>query len=140
MTRFSADSPAERRDLFADAVAAHRIRESQFCTLEAAEGEPWIQVGSDTGADDSADRSESGTGAGVLNLDCTDEEFDRLKQLLNEFPGFSIEELASPENVHGTNVRIGTFADDERVAEFVERCLQTVYEQPENAVVWVTEI
>ena len=140
MTRFRAESEAERRALFAEAIAAHRTRESQFCTLEAEEGEPWVQIGSDTGAADSASQSESGYGADVLNLDCTDEELDRLKTLLNEFPDFSIEDLASPENVRGTNVRIGTFADDERIAGFVERCFQTVYEQPEDVGVWATEI
>jgi hypothetical protein len=140
MTRFSADSPKARRELFVDAIAAHRARESQFCTLEAARGKPWIQIGSDAGSDDSTGQSDSGSSEDVLNLDCTDEELDRLKNLLNEFPDFSVEDLASPETVHGTNVRIGTFADGGRIADFVERCFQTVYEQPEGYVVWTTEI
>lgn len=36
MTRFDADTEAARIELVADTVAAHRDRDSQFCTLEAA--------------------------------------------------------------------------------------------------------
>lgn len=124
MTRFDADSEDERRALFAEAIEAHRTRESPFCTLEAEADEPtWIQVGED-----------------VVNLDCTDEELDRLEALLNEFPAFSIEEMASPENAEGTNVRIQTYADEERVAGFVERCFRTVYDRTEGYVAWATEV
>lgn len=135
MTRFSADDPEARRDLFTDAVAAHRTRESPFCTIETEGGGPWIQIG--------VVREEDATGqpgTSVLNLDCTDEELDRLEALLNEFSDFSIDDLTRPENAEGTNVRIGTFADAERIGEFTERSFQTVYKQPENVVVWATEI
>lgn len=124
VTRFDADTEDERRALFAEAIAAHRVRESPFCTLEAEADEPtWIQVGED-----------------VVNLDCTDEELDRLEGLLNEFPAFSIEEMASPENAAGTNVRIQTYADEERIAGFVERCFRSVYDRPEGYVAWATEV
>lgn len=124
MTRFDAGSENERRALFAEAIEAHRTRESPFCTLEAEVDEPtWIQVGED-----------------VVNLDCTDEELDRLEALLNEFSAFSIEGMSSPENADGTNVRIQTYADEERVAGFLERCFRTVYDRPEGYVAWATEI
>lgn len=124
MTRFSADSEEERRLLFVDAIVAHRARESPFCTFEVdADDSAWVQVGGDT-----------------LNLDCTDGELDRLESLLNGFSAFSIEGLTSPENAQGTNVRVQTFADGERIAEFVERCFREVYEQPDKYVVWATEI
>lgn len=123
MTRFRADSEDERRDLFVDAIAAHRARESRFCTFEVSEEGPWIQVSSER-----------------LNLDCTDVELDSLKSLLDEFPAFSIEELTSPENVEGTNVRIETFADGDRIGAFVERCFRDIYDQPEDYVVWATAV
>lgn len=129
MTRFRADTTEPRRELFADAIAAHRERESPFCTLEAGsaageEGPPsWIQFGE-----------------GTVNLDCTDDELDRLKALLDEFPAFTIEDLNRPENAEGTNVRVQAFADDERIAGFIERCFREVYERPEDYIVWATEV
>lgn len=126
MTRFRADSADQRRALFSDAIAAHRARESQFCTFEVeGEGEqsPWVQIGERT-----------------LNLDCTDEELDRLESLLDGFSAFSIEGLTSPENAEGTNVRVRAFADDDRFGAFTERCFRAVYEQPEGYVVWVTAV
>ncbi|MDL5362546.1 hypothetical protein [Halalkalicoccus sp. NIPERK01] len=141
MTRFRAESDEERRTLFADAIAAHRARESPFCTLEAEADEPtWIQVGEGDGDDDPASQPASDSGAGLVNLDCTDGELDRLESLLNEFPDFSIESLTSPENAAGTNVRVGTFADEDRLAGFVERCFRTVYERPADYVAWATEV
>lgn len=129
MSRFRADSTADREALFVDAISAHHARESPFCTFEAdteAEGaeEPaWIQFGED-----------------VLNLDCTDDELDRLKALLEGFPSFTIEELNRPENAEGTNVRISAYADEERVATFVERCFREVYGRPEAYTAWATEV
>ncbi|MFC6903807.1 hypothetical protein [Halalkalicoccus tibetensis] len=122
MTRFDADTEADRRALFAEAIEAHRTRDSGFCTLEADET-TWIQVGED-----------------VVNLDCTDAELDRLEALLNDFSAFSIEGMASPENVEGTNVRVQTYADEERIAGFLERCFREVYDRPEGYVAWATEV
>ena len=127
MNRFRADAAAEREALFADAVSAHRARESPFCTFEVdadPDEEPaWIQFGD-----------------GTVNLDCTDDELDRLKGLLEEFPTFTIEELNRPENAQGTNVRISAYADEERVATFVERCFREVYERPDGYAAWATEV
>ena len=137
MTRFDAATADARRELFADAIRAHDEHGSAFLTIETerddseeSEGAteskppiPWVQF---------AD--------GVLNLDCTDTEFDGLKSLLSSVSQFTIEELESPENGDGTNVRISARADPERVAEFVDRIFLDVYERPEDYRAWVTAV
>ncbi|WP_101294659.1 hypothetical protein [Halegenticoccus soli] len=137
MTRFDADTPTERRKLFADAVAAHRERASPYLTIEVPadpdldgvdeEGDPlpgpWIQFTERT-----------------FNLDATDEELDRLKALVSEFPEFRIDQLESPENAEGTNVRITARSDANRLAGFVDRAFQEVYGRDEGYRAWVTAI
>ncbi|WP_227374361.1 hypothetical protein [Haladaptatus halobius] len=135
MSRFSADTPKERRKLVVDAITAHRNRGSAFCTLQAEfdpeaagkgereEAPPWIQFGDRT-----------------LNADYTDEELERLKALVREFPAFKIEELHSPEEAEGTNVRISAKADANRIAQFVERTFREAYECPEMFTLWVVEV
>jgi len=92
MTRFDAETEAERVALVADAVAAHRERESAFCTLEA-DGDPsddpeflppWVQY---------AD--------GTLNLDCTDEELDALSDVLARFGAFTVTARDTEEDAPG---------------------------------------
>lgn len=143
MTRFDADTPDERRDLFADAVAAHRERDSPFITIEpeptpaeeAAADDPdlpddapeqtipWIQLADET-----------------VNLDCTDAELERLKELLAEYPDFRIDELTSPDDAHGTNVRITARADPDRLGALFDRVFRSVYGRDEDYRAWVVEI
>jgi len=132
MTRFEADTPAERRKLFADAVVAHRNRGSAFLTIEAEpledeaddeEPAPWIQFAEKT-----------------FNMDCGDAELDRLKALLEEFPEFRIDQIESPEEAEGTNVRITARSDANRLAGFVDRAFQEIYERPESYRAWVVAI
>ncbi len=139
MTRFDADAPTERRDLFAAAVTAHRERASPFITVEpeptpaeeaAADTEdapaqttPWIQIADAT-----------------VNLDCTDAELERLKGLLDEYPDFRIDELTSPDDAHGTNVRITARADADRLGVFFDRVFRSVYGRDEDYRAWVVEI
>lgn len=136
MTRFDADTDAGRIELVADAIAAHRERDSAFCTLEADEDPsddpeflpPWVQF---------AD--------GTLNLDCTDEELDRLATVVSRFGAFTIAEretipAESAEESPGTNVRIDARADDDRVGQFVDAVFQTVYELPADFRLWAVEI
>jgi len=132
MTRFDADDPAGRQKLVADAVAAHRERGSPFLTVEAdaaAVGEddpvPWLQYAGDDG---------------VLNLDCTDEELDRLDGLLAEFPAFKVRERTEPEEADGVNLRIGALADAGRIGQFVDRLFREVYGLAEDHRLWVTEL
>lgn len=157
MTRFDAATPDERRALFAAGIAAHRERDVGFLTVEAeatndeettkrgadgggtaeapsettpeapdettVEEPPWIQFTEDT-----------------LNLDCTDEDLDRLTDLLEEYPAFTVEQLTSPENAEGTNVRVSALVDDQRIAAFMEDTFLRAYERPEDCRVWVTTL
>ena len=132
MTRFDAADSAERQLLYADAVRAHRQRASPFLTIEVEptdgvenidEPAPWVQFSD-----------------GVVNLDCTDAELVRLKDLLGQFPAFKITEIARPEDVEGTNVRISAKADEKRIAEFLERAFREVYDLEEDYRVWVAEV
>lgn len=130
MGRFDADTEVERRDLVEAAIRAHRDRGSAFTTMQTPTGaddepEPWIQFAAD----------ES-----VLNLDCTDEEYHRLEGLLDEFGGMTITERHTPDDVDGTNVRIGARVDDGRIAQFVERCFREVYDRPDDYRLWVTDV
>ena len=126
MPRFDAASEADRIDLVADTVAAHRERGSQFCTLEAADDPsddpeflpPWVQF---------AD--------GTLNLDCTRAELDALNDLLGRYGAFTVAERTTvdpetEEETPSTNVRIDAQADDERIAQFVDAVFQEVYGLP----------
>jgi hypothetical protein len=132
MTRFDAASEDERLRLFADAAAAHRARSGDVMTVdvdpdsddtEGGEVPPWIQL--------------AGT---ELIMDCTDDELDRLKDLLSEFPEFRIDELVSPEEAEGTNAVVTARSDANRVAGFVERAFREVYELDEEYRAWVTAI
>ena len=133
MTRFDAATDDGRSELFADAIRAHRERESAFLTIEASEDSneaddsedtvPWVQFSDD-----------------IVNLDCTDDELTRLKSLLDSFSAFIIEDLTSPEDTDGTNVRVSVRADDERIAAFVERIFREVYERPAEYRAWVTAV
>lgn len=132
MTRFDAATEAERLGLFADAAAAHRARSGDVMTVdvdpdsddtEGGEVPPWIQL--------------AGT---ELILDCTDEELERLKHLLSEFPEFRIDELVSPEEAEGTNAVVTARSDANRVAGFTERAFREVYELDEAYKAWVTAI
>ena len=158
MTRFSASTPTERLKLVVDAITAHRERGSPFCTLTAdleTVSEPEFDSESEstsgTEADDGSDGSdEDGTeeelppwiqfGDRTLNLDCTDEELEALKTLVGEFPAFKIEQLESPEDADGTNVRISAKADANRIAQFVDRAFREVYGCSESVTVWAVEV
>ena len=132
MTRFDAASEDERLKLFADAAAAHRARSGDVMTVdvdpdsddtEGGEVPPWIQL--------------AGT---ELILDCTDEELERLKELLSEFPEFRIDELVSPEEAEGTNAVVTARSDANRVAGFIERGFREVYELDDDYRAWVTAV
>jgi len=128
MTRFAAESSTERRKLFVDAVVAHRERASAFLTVEAdPESEddpaPWVQFGDRT-----------------FNLDCTDDELARLKSLLESYPAFRIDQLETPEEAEGTNVRITARSDANRLAAFVDDVFRTVYDRPEDYRAWVAAV
>ncbi|OIB59190.1 hypothetical protein [Natrialba sp. SSL1] len=170
MTRFDAEAPADRRNLYVDAITAHRTRASGFVTFEADESvfdssttENETALESDDAGDDEGSGSESGNvseseaeddleldpslgvpwlqfGDGTINLDCTDQELDRLKQLLNDFPVFKIEEITRPEDADGVNVHVSAKADPNRIGQFIDAVFRTVYGLPSSFRVWVVEL
>ncbi|ESP88943.1 hypothetical protein [Candidatus Halobonum tyrrellensis] len=167
MTRFDADTPADRRSLFADAVTAHRTRGSAFLTVETDPPDDGVRFGdgddeadasrgadASGGADPSADGSEGDDDASdepaappwvqfaedTFNLDCTGEELDRLESTLDDFPEFRIDALDSPDETDGTNVRISARSDANRLAEFLDRTFREVYDRPEDYRAWVTQV
>lgn len=155
MTRFDADDPTGRRKLFTDAIEAHRRRSSPFLTVEAEataedgapeSGDPLSGTVEDLKEDGESDPEQLlpwiqfAADEGVANLDCTDAELDRLKDLLDEFPSFRIDELTRPEDAEGTNARVSARADPNRVAQFVDEAFQRVYELPEDYRAWVVEL
>lgn len=133
MTRFEAGEETERLKLFADAVTAHRNRGSTVTTIDVdpdsdtteSEGEipPWIQL----------------AGTEVV-LDCTDEELERLKDLVGDYPEFRIDELESPEEAEGTNAVVTARSDANRIADFFEHAFREVYGIEEDYKAWVTQI
>jgi len=133
MTRFEAAEETERLKLFADAVTAHRNRGSTVTTVDVdpesdtteSEGEipPWIQL----------------AGTEVV-LDCTDEELERLKDLVGDYPEFRIDELESPEEAEGTNAVVTARSDANRIADFFERAFREVYGLEGDYKAWVTQI
>ncbi|WP_132059484.1 hypothetical protein [Halorussus amylolyticus] len=146
MTRFDAATPEERRKLFADAIVAHRERASAFCTLEA-DADPSATTNRDGGESEDAETDAPTEappwvqfGDGTLNLDCTDAELDRLKDLLAEFPAFKIDTLTRPEEADGVNVKVSALADPNRVAQCIDRIFRDVYDRPEAFRAWVTAI
>ena len=132
MTRFDADDATERRKLFAEALTAHRTRASPFVTFEAdsdpdADGEdapaPWVQFADET-----------------FNVDVTEEELERAKSLLSEFPEFRIDRMESPEEADGTNLRITARSDANRLAAFVDRVFLEVYGRADDYRAWVAAV
>jgi hypothetical protein len=137
MTRFEADTPAERRKLFAEAVTAHRKRGSPFLTI-TVEADPEID-----GVDDDGDPLPEPWiqfAEQTFNLDVTDEERERLESLLDDFREFRIDDVTSPEESEGTNVRITARSDANRLAGFVDRAFVEVYGRDDDYRAWVTQI
>jgi hypothetical protein len=137
MTRFEADTPAERRKLFADGIVAHRNRGSAYLTIEA-DADPDLD-----GTDDDGDPLPTAWvqfSEKTFNLDVTDDELDRLKTMLDDFPEFRIDQLESPETAEGTNVRISARSDANRLAGFVDRAFQEVYGRGDNYRAWVVSL
>jgi hypothetical protein len=137
MTRFDAADTGARRKLFAEAVLAHRNRGSQFLTIEVDPADapdvdadadepvptPWIQFADET-----------------FNLDCTDAELARLKDVLDEFPECRIEQIERPEEAEGANVRVTARSDANRLGQFADRALQATYELDDDYRAWVTQL
>lgn len=150
MTSFDATTPEERRTLVADAIRAHRERGSAFCTVE---GDSPPDQGAAGGDRRTADGDGEGTAPDptpawvqysaseeVLNLDCTDEEYDRVVDVLASFPEFTVAEQTSPEDAEGRNLRIAAGADVDRIGAVVERLFLEGFGYEEGFRLWATEI
>ncbi len=137
MTRFDATAEDTRRELFADAIRAHNERNSAFLTIET---DPDNEVSEDDEEDESLTVPWVQFADSVLNLDCTNDELDRLKSLLSSFSAFTIDALDSPDEADGTNVRVTARTDSERVAEFIDRIFLDVYEHSEEYRAWVVAV
>jgi hypothetical protein len=144
MTRFDADTPTDRRKLFADAVTAHRTRGSSFLTIEAEEPEEPSFGTDDSGEEDDEDVEEVPPwlqfAEKTFNLDVTDAEHDRLNELVDDYPEFRVDELNTPDTAEGTNVRITARSDANRLADFADRVFQEVYEFDEEYRAWVVQV
>lgn len=159
MTRFDADTPTDRRKLFADAVTAHRNRGSAFLTVEAEPLRQERAAPGDAGGADigDADAGDAGTGDAdakgddatppwvqfaekTFNLDANDDELERLKDLVGGFPEFRIDQLESPESAEGTNVRITARSDANRLADFLDRVFCEVYGRADDYRVWIVRV
>lgn len=127
MTRFDATDPDQRQTLIIEAIEAHRTRESRFITLEAANKSDtaWVQY---RAAD------------GLVNLDCTAGERERLVEVLEDYPEFTVTEQTSPETADGINMRIQGYSDDTRTAELIDQIFQSIYEFPSDYQLWAAEI
>lgn len=127
------------------------LDEASGDSLDAGTGDPPFAV--EGTADDSPD-STSGSGDdpgegvpvwvqfadGVVNLDCTEGELDRLKDLLSEYPAFRIDEITRPDDAEGANVRVTARADANRIAGFVDDVFLGVYGRPADYRAWVVEV
>jgi hypothetical protein len=141
MTRFDAADTAERRKLFAEAVLAHRNRGSPFCTIEVDPADaPGVDESGDEDDDDPAPVPWIQFAEKTFNLDCTDAELARLKELLSEFPSCRIDRIERPEEAEGVNVRITARSDANRLGQFADRALQVTYGLDDDYRAWVTQL
>jgi hypothetical protein len=141
MTRFDAADTAERRKLFAEAVLAHRNRGSPFCTIEVDPADaPGVDAGGDDEDDDPATVPWIQFADETFNLDCTETELERLKDLLSEFPECRIDRIERPDEAEGVNVRITARSDANRLGQFADRALQVTYSLEDDYRAWVTQL
>lgn len=130
MTRFAADSRADRLALVADGIRAHAQRDSPFVTVQAEPGEamavaPWVQYSAVDG---------------LVNLDCRNDELDAVESAIDSVGGASVAEQTSPEDSDGTNLRITIHGDPERVAMLIEAIFREGFGLAEDYRLWVVEL
>lgn len=156
MTRFDASTPDDRRSLVADAIVAHRDRGSVFCTVEADSPPPDASTPDDEAIepddaesdDEVPEVDDEETPAWIqfsdpesqLNLDCTDEEYDRITDVLSTAGAFTIVEQTAPEDAEGRNLRITARTDADRIADVVDRIFVEGFAYDEEYRLWATEI
>jgi hypothetical protein len=112
MTRFEAHAQHDRLTCIAEAITAHRKRDSEGAVFET-----------DAGRLTYADRT--------ISLELTDTERERLDTLLESYPVFKIEQPATRKAPEGA-VHVSAIADPKHAADFVESVFRDVFEQEEE--------
>jgi hypothetical protein len=124
VTRFDAETPEKRRALLAEAVLAHRKRDSDRTVFETDETEPPTRiVFSD----------------GQIEFAVDDTERDRLTDLLGEFPVFKVAQPETRKADDGT-VFVSAITDPKHAADFLDTAFRAVYDLPEDYRVWVVAV
>jgi hypothetical protein len=138
MTRFSADAPGDRRALVAEAVFAHRARDSEAAAFEAgdrrldyADRVVTVPVGrrEKTGDADTPDDADDGDAEPRVQLDA----------LLDDYPVFKVDQPAT-RKADDDVVYVSAIADPKHVADFVDDCFRRVYGRPNDYELWVTRV
>lgn len=119
MTRFDADAPADRRALYAEAVAAHRRRGGDRAVFAAGEDRLVL--------------------AEHLRLAVDDDEREALEALLAEFPVFKIAQPATRRAESGV-VHVSAVTDPKHLADFLEATFRQVYGHDADYTGWVAAI
>jgi len=119
MTRFDADTPADRRALYAEAVTASRTRGGERIVFVA--GDDRLVLAEDLRFD----------------LDPTDR--DPLDDLLADFPVFKLAQPATRTAAEG-EVYVSAVTDAKHLADFVDEAFQRVYGHGEGYTGWVVEV
>jgi UDP:flavonoid glycosyltransferase YjiC (YdhE family) len=120
VTRFDADTPRERLGLAAEAILAHRKRDSDRATFEA-------------------EAAVLAFDHGRFTFSVTDEQRSRLDDLLGEYPVFKVAQPETRKADSGT-VYVSAVTDPKHAADFVEAAFRSVYELPEDYRLWVAAV
>lgn len=119
MTRFDADTPADRRALYAEATAAHRRRDGDRAVFEA--GEDRIELDEH------------------LRFSVDAREREALAALLEDFPVFKLAQPATRRTDEGVVV-VSAVTDPKHLADFLEAAFRRVYGHDTDYTGWVTAI
>ncbi|MFB6171949.1 MAG: hypothetical protein ABEJ23_05400 [Haloarculaceae archaeon] len=120
MTRFDATTPADRRALYAEAVAAHRRR------------------GSDGAAFVAGGRRLELTDDGV-RFDLRGDERAALDDLLADYPVFKVAQPATRKAPDGV-VYVSAVTDAKHLGDFLEDAFRRVLDRPEDYRGWVVAV
>jgi hypothetical protein len=138
MTRFSADAPGDRRALVAEAVFAHRARDSEAAAFEA--GDRRLDYADRVVTVPVGRREETGDADTPDDADDGDAELrDRLGALLDGYPVFKVDQPAT-RKADDDVVYVSAIADPKHVADFVDDCFRRVYGRPNDYELWVTRV
>lgn len=119
MSRFDADTPTDRRALYAEAVAASRRRGGERVVFAA--GDDRLVLAED------------------LHFELDGEGRAALDELLGEFPVFKLAQPATRKADEG-EVYVSAVTDAKHLADFVDEAFLRVYGHDDGYTGWVVEI